>query len=517
MTDQDRLDKNKNARCDLLMAEDIDGRQDEDAVTRTTSLTDLAVELGRKDCLACAIAWHDVLERRGVREELASILDFSRANAIAGSRYGTRWQWEQATLAREIFYLRRAISRPKFHDLPVIVRCMILNNLGNRLRVAGRLIESIDYWRRALEIQPNFGMSLCNRVLALGIYAQALEDKGKQALFLWVAHKEACAALASTAIYTDPGDERTREEVKRFKEKIESVVDLAGIAAVDPLNWPDTSVTDEERTYRRWCLANRLYLNPSNDLGSQTTRATIDSLALPSHVVCVDSPDTFDSFFYQMKQEYVSARWMLYEGSTAKILHFSDRDVPLKLTQPRPVLSLAIEKVKGVYRISYSLFDKVAFFLNAYMRLNIPEKQVSFRGLWRTSEKKPIRSEFDQTGNWAFCALYWLAKDFFEKENDEVAAPEARDLSNIRNYLEHKYLRVAPEGPTPSPPDDLALTVSREEFEAKTLHLLGLARSALIYLAIGVRLEEQRRQLSRDDASLEEIPLTPDLPDAEKI
>jgi hypothetical protein len=139
--------------------------------------------------------------------------------------------------------------------------------------------------------------------------------------------------------------------------------------------------------------------------------------------VPVDAPYRFKSFFDQMKQEYVSARWLLYEGTTLKVPHFSDRDVLLQATEPRPSLSLAVEKAKAAYRISYSLFDKVGFFINAYMELGIPERGVTFRTLWRPDEKKPIRGEFDLTGNWAFCALYWLAKDFFEEATDEVAEP----------------------------------------------------------------------------------------------
>jgi hypothetical protein len=197
--------------------------------------------------------------------------------------------------------------------------------------------------------------------------------------------------------------------------------------------------------------------------------------------------------------------------------HFSDRDVDLQATEPRPSLSLAIEKVKAAFRISYSLFDKVGFFMNAYMGLGIPETQVSFRKLWRPGENKPIRNEFDLTDNWGFCALYWLANDFFEKSNDEVAEPQARGLSEIRNHIEHKYLRVTvAESPT-APSDDLALMVSREQLERKALHLLKLARSALIYLAIGVGFEERRREPSRAGEPLEEIPLTPSLSDAEKI
>ncbi len=514
MTDQERL--NKNALCDLLMKEGIDGRLDADAVARTCSLTDLAVELGRKDSLACALAWYEALEQKGICGEQAIVLDFSRANAIAGERYGTEWQWEQTTLARELYYLRRAVSHQKFTQIPDVIRCMCLNNLGNRLKVAGRVIEALDYWRRALQVQPNFGMALCNRAETLATYAAALEDTGKRALFLWVAHREASAALAPTALYTDVRDERTREKVKTLKEWIESVVDVDGIAALDPLTWQDTSATEEERDYRHWCLVNCLYLNPSNDLGRYTV-ATTDSMGLAAHVVPVDAPQTFGSFFDQMKQEYVSARWLLYEGLIVKRPHFSDRDVFLQATEPRPSLSLAIEKVKSAYRISYSLFDKVGFFTNAYMALGIPEREISFRTLWRSGEKKPIRREFDLTSNWGFCALYWLAKDFFEKANDEVAEPQARGLSDIRNYIEHKYLRVTvAESPT-VPPDDLALMVSRQQFESKAMHLLKLARSALIYLAIGVRFEEQRREPSRTGVPVEEIPLAPYLPDAEKM
>jgi O-glycosyl hydrolase len=85
MTDQERLQK--GARCDLLMKEGINGRQDADAVSRTLLLTDLAVELGRKDGVACVITWYEALERKGILHEKAILLDYGRANALAGERY----------------------------------------------------------------------------------------------------------------------------------------------------------------------------------------------------------------------------------------------------------------------------------------------------------------------------------------------------------------------------------------------------------------------------------------------
>jgi hypothetical protein len=514
MTEQEHL--SQNAICDLLMKEGIDGRQDGDAVDRTCKLTQLAIELGRKDGLTCAGAWYEALERRSISDEHAICLDYCRAGFIAGERYGTKWQWEQPTLARELFYLRRAVSHPKFGQLPDVFRCMCLNNLGSRLKVAGRFIEALEYWRRTLEVQPNFGMALCNRSGTLALYARTLEDKDEQALFLWMAHREASAALAPTARYTDARDEATRAATKDLKKWIESFVDVTGITALDPLAWQDDFPTQEERDYLHWCVANCLYLNPSNDLGPNKM-AFPDTMMLPSHVVQVDAPHIFESFFDQMKQEYVSARWLLYEGLTAKKTHFSDSHVSLLATEPRPSLSLAIEKVKAAYRISYSLFDKISFFMNNYMELGIPERQVTFRTLWRTNGNGLLRKEFDSTTNWGFCALYWLAMDFFEKTNDDVAEPQARNLSDIRNHLEHKYLRITVAESPATPPFDLARMVSREQFQAKTMHLLKLVRSALIYLSIGVGFEERRRESGFAGTPIEELPTTPYLSDDEKV
>lgn len=115
------------------------------------------------------------------------------------------------------------------------------------------------------------------------------------------------------------------------------------------------------------------------------------------------------------------------------------------------------------------------------------------------------------------CTLYWLAKDLFEKENDEVAEPEARGLRDIRHHIEHKYLRVTvTESPAP-PPGDLAFMVSREQFGGKAKHLMKLARSALIYLSIGVRFEEHRREPDYAGMPFEGIPQVPWLTDAEKV
>ena len=100
-------------------------------------------------------------------------------------------------------------------------------------------------------------------------------------------------------------------------------------------------------------------------------------------------------FFNQLKQEYVSARWLLYEGINSRSHHFSDHGVALWNTMDYPVYGLGIEKVRLAFRVGYSLLDKIACFLTCYFQLDLGEF-VSFRTVWYTNgrrERKGFRGD----------------------------------------------------------------------------------------------------------------------------
>ena len=135
------------------------------------------------------------------------------------------------------------------------------------------------------------------------------------------------------------------------------------------LDGHEVGASEEERAYRIWCLDNKLFLNPLNDLGAHRIAAR-DILHLPPFVAPIDEPPSLLGLFNQLKQEFVTARWLYYDGTRGKGVHFADRDVVLLNTLDYPTYSIAIEKVKAAYRLAYSLFDKIAFFLNAYLDLS---------------------------------------------------------------------------------------------------------------------------------------------------
>jgi len=89
-------------------------------------------------------------------------------------------------------------------------------------------------------------------------------------------------------------------------------------------------------------------LNPLNDLGPHAIAAQ-DVLMLPpvvTHFWKVPTMPALQGMYNQLKQEFVSARYLYYEGTTSEALHLSDKDVRLYDTLDSPAYSLAVEKTK---------------------------------------------------------------------------------------------------------------------------------------------------------------------------
>lgn len=137
-------------------------------------------------------------------------------------------------------------------------------------------------------------------------------------------------------------------------------------------------------------------MNPLNDLGPFSV-ANRDVLMLPSVTTKVNEPPTLVGFFNQVKQEYTSARWLLYEGTETDKVHFSDRDVLLYNTLDYSCHALSIEKTKIAFRTAYSLFDKLSFSFNKYLQFGIKDRDVYFKTLWyqhRGAKPFPLRRVF---------------------------------------------------------------------------------------------------------------------------
>lgn len=469
----------------------------------------------RVDALRHIVSLADTIQRSAATEMDQTLFDYYLGNAwnglkcLRGPHTGGSWDWEQNEIENEFICLRRAIRSPGFASLPLVRRTQIFTNLANCLNTTGRFVEAIETWDGALALDEHFGMARANRAIGLWHYAQALYDPSHAAILA----SHAWHQLDPSGLHgLEPGSEASFAATRR---NIASVLSEEHRSRATTLLAQEAPLGDEsmERGYRKWCLAERLFLNPLNDLGDYSI-ASRDVLTPPSIVTPIGTGPRYHGFFNQIKQEYCSARWLFYESRTQEGPHFADREVLIYNTLDYPSYSVATEKLKLAFRSLYSLFDKVAYFLNAYMALKIPERRISFRGIWYVAQTKHsgIRPEFASLGNWPLRGLYWVGKDLFETRTEFRATidPDAERLADIRNHLEHKYLKlhlpmwtgpVEPVSPSPLG-DDLAVSLHRDDFERITMRLMRLIRAALIYLVLGVRAEEIARSKTQSPGSV---------------
>jgi hypothetical protein len=137
--------------------------------------------------------------------------------------------------------------------------------------------------------------------------------------------------------------------------------------------------------------------------------------------------------------------------------------------------------------------------------LNIPPAQVSFGRVWKdkAGPKGVLIKRFASSKNSMLCGLYWLSRDLFDLSFSQATAPDAHALAEIRNQIEHRYLKIheifvgkpgfRQKVPGDAFVDTLAYSIRRRDFEDKALRLLKLLRTAIIHLTLAMDFEEKRR------------------------
>lgn len=434
--------------------------------------------------------------------ELSTKVDISRFNKSELCRFNyfvaNGWSYvlllkydspEKAGLSsmeyeKEIYHLRVALNF--IDDTDEINACQILTNLGCAFSHIGRYVEAQYYFNWALRINPDFGMALGNKGYGLYRYAREIFDEVHQFIFLQYARKYLLEALEKKDVYPDVEN--------GFRELANHIANSCPSASWDDYKvYPDIlkDCSDEDMDYRLWCIDNVLFLNPLNDVIQQNIVAR-DILHTPTMTLKREDKPIYQSIFNQIKQEFVTARFFFYDGVYHDGTHFSDREVTLYRVFDLPLYSINIEKVKIAFRLCYSIFDKIAYLLNIYLNLGIDKNRVTFRNIWHESGdgKKPIRTDLFKAHRLALQGLFWLSKDLYEKNSSPIE-PEAKEIATIRNYIEHKSFKVV-EAKNPcwnEAPE--TYEIEQDAFYDKTMRLLRLTRSALLYLSSAIYEEEE--------------------------
>ncbi|MGE6515643.1 LA2681 family HEPN domain-containing protein [Lysinibacillus sphaericus] len=390
----------------------------------------------------------------------------------------------------ERYYLKEYINRAK-------------TNYSLVLRKIGRFIKGIS----VLQVGVNEGFAM-----AIGTYATTLlnygsfdYDRGHTDYFTHISYRH-LKNIVENKYDLEKGAIHYFGEIKQDIEKVYLKEYLN-----EEFEFEDFSLGEDvsEQVYREWCLKEKLFLNTMNDVTCHSVAAH-DILHLPNIVTSIEDGPRFHGLFNQIKQEFVSARYMLYEAINKNEPHFSDKEVHLVNTLDYPIYGISIEKMKFSYRSLYSIFDRISFLIHEYFDLGIDEREISYRSIWRKRQgrgKKSYETKIDlkekmtnpKSYNLPLIGLYWLFKDIAkQKVEHHYINPDIEILATIRQHLEHKYLKIHDsylytmiKGKDRY--DPVAFSISFDEFRSAAMKLISYVREAILLISLAIHVEEQSK------------------------
>jgi tetratricopeptide (TPR) repeat protein len=407
----------------------------------------------------------------------------------------------------------RTLFRRAGYDeaLPLSTRVQALTNLGNSYDRMGRDIDAIAAYDAVLTLDPAFGMALGNKGIALldvapfaGSHQPTVSAEGVEALD---------AALADEKRIIEFGFPTAIEHFRARRARIKTSPGFVRHPHEQP-DWDDP--------YLRWCAEHGLFLHVSLGCLSEASEE-VDPLFFSGVTAGLDdleqrrAHDLFDAF-NALKQDFIAARYLLWlaDGRESPIREHAAATAgrtgyldTLRYARWGPRTGLAIQG----FAAASNLLDKVACAVHLYYRTSRKSRTVYFRYLWhpKHDKNKPDVMDpelVDAAPTRGLRALCDLSCDL------ETASP-LNELVDRRHTATHRFLTVH-RLPTASeePAGDWLEHVDWDNLVAGAVTLLGTARSALIYLARMIDIEENRASRKREeDAEASGKPaLTPPLP-----
>lgn len=412
---------------------------------------------------------------------------------------------ESITLQEEYLYKQPLMETEEFGYWKVLYNSSIVN-YSNVLSSVGRIPSAVQEIKKVAK--EGFSMAVGNLGGYLKHYAQLDYDTDHKMFFIYemiflmryaIQHKDSSLHPYAEARF----NKDIEESIKYFEGQIIESIDTDEIMLFkesEQIDWYDVDI-DEELRYQNWKVSNSLVLNTLNDYDTSLARDN-DVLHLPSMIRPLkEHQPIFSGFFNQIKQEYCSARYFIFDGIYNKELHFSDKDVFLVNMYDYPVYGINVEKIKAGYRAIYSLFDSIAYLLNEYFELGKDRDKVSFNNIWSFKNKDGNKITDLSESNYLLKSLYWIKKDIFNETKSGYSGKINTKLhraNKIRNSMEHKYLKIVEQGFIDSidVKDKLAdIIVERSEFEDLSIELLKILRETIILLTQVIYYEENNKDV----------------------
>ena len=152
--------------------------------------------------------------------------------------------------------------------------------------------------------------------------------------------------------------------------------------------------------------------------------------------------------------------------------------------------NIYIQLVKSSFKSLYDILDKIACFINEYLKIGVPETKINFRRVWYSDLRtKTVHEKITDTENYSLNALFDMHQDF-EKG-------PYKKLRDTRNALTHRFVNVRM-----FEEKENAENMTEETLLDQTLQLAKLTRNAIVYLLQFVYVEQTKKETGSKTALL---------------
>lgn len=374
-----------------------------------------------------------------------------------------------------------------------------ITNYANLLDHLGRTVEAVDHYYECLEATPNHATAMGNCGSALQRLLNISVAHNPKILYeAWRLMKEAnqresdLVRLSGKHVLL-----HYQNALTNFEKYIESVVP-GGCDALEK----QIVEFEKAHTWRPLSMLNQLkndrLLLTVNPRPSNCPAEYKDDIFFKGMVVALDdSKRLFHALahaFNHAKEDFATARYLYYQSKSQESSLIEVSTITSYMdTLDYADFGLRSSFLKSSLRVAADLLDKCAGFINLYLELGHPEDKVILNNIWHVNRdyRKGLHPEVESrlVSNQYLAALYDLNKDLFL---GKYPAP----FRNLRNDATHKRLVLSWYGAL----DESSLSYSLEEFQTTVRFLLRMAKAAIIYLVGIVMIEEQQRELNRQNS-----------------
>lgn len=313
-------------------------------------------------------------------------------------------------------------------------------NLGVEYNRQYRVLEALDCYKKALDIDPEFSMALFNRAIVM--------NKINHIKYYCNIDKYYSCVMRDLFLVDNDELECPIEEYESALNKylrIGTELIKCGRDVTKTFKISRSKVD----SYENFCLHNDLFLNPLNsiDFFIEAKKDVIVEENLPKEII---------SLYLEIVEYYKYFRKKIY-----KFRRNGKNNV---------ILRDCMEVFKGVY----SIFDKIAYIISKACKLNLKERDIDINKIWNGKIYGTVDKKLLDIKNVYLYSLYWIKGDFKPNKNElndsinKFMSPQYQDFANLRNRLEHRVESLS--------------QFNFQEIYEKTLGMLKVMRNAILNL-----------------------------------